>query len=112
MGDLDGSGRDGVCIGGTTREARRILLPQGAGIWSPAASPAQTAPPDVDDGPLLLFDATGEGRADLLVTAGGASQPAGAPEYQPRLFLNDGHGHFRPAPDGRSRSSSACSRCR
>jgi len=39
----------------------------------------------------------GEGRADLLVTAGGASQPAGAPEYQPRLFLNDGHGHFRPA---------------
>jgi enediyne biosynthesis protein E4 len=58
------------------------------------------APPEVDDGPLLLFDATGEGRADLLVTAGGASQPAGAPEYQPRLFLNDGRGHFKPAPDG------------
>jgi hypothetical protein len=100
VGDLDGSGRDGVCIGGTTREARRVLLPQGAEAWAPAASPALAAPPDVDDGPLLLFDATGEGRADLLVTAGGASQPAGAPEYQPRLFLNDGHGHFRPAPDG------------
>jgi hypothetical protein len=100
VGDLDGSGRDGVCIGGTTREARRVLLPQGAEAWAPAASPALAAPPDVDDGPLLLFDATGDGRADLLVTAGGASQPAGAPEYQPRLFLNDGHGHFRPAPDG------------
>ncbi len=100
VGDLDGSGRDGVCIGGTTREARRVLLPQGAEAWAPAASPALAAPPDVDDGPLLLFDATGEGRADLLVTAGGASPPAGAPEYQPRLFLNDGHGHFRPAPDG------------
>jgi hypothetical protein len=100
VGDLDGSGRDGVCIGGTTREARRILLPQGAETWAPAASPALAAPPDVDDGPLLLFDATGEGRADLLVMAGGASQPAGAPEYQPRLFLNDGHGHFRPAPEG------------
>jgi hypothetical protein len=69
-------------------------------VWAPEASPALAAPPDVDDGPLLLFDAGGEGRADLLVTAGGASQPAGAPEYQPRLFLNDGHGHFRPAPDG------------
>src|ERR1017187_2164598 len=100
VGDLDGSGRDGVCIGGTTREARRVLLPQGAEAWAPAASPALAAPPAVDDGPLLLFDATGEGRADLLVTAGGASQPAGAPEYQPRLFLNDGHGQFRPAPDG------------
>ena len=100
VGDLDGSGRDGVCIGGTTREALRVLLPQGAGTWAPAASPALAAAPGVDDGPLLLFDATGEGRMDLLVTAGGASQPAGAPEYQPRLFLNDGHGHFRAAPDG------------
>jgi hypothetical protein len=100
VGDLDGGGRDGVCIGGTTREALRVLLPQGAEAWAPAASAALAAPPAVDDGPLLLFDATGEGRADLLVTAGGASQPAGAPEYQPRLFLNDGHGNFRPAPDG------------
>jgi len=100
VGDLDGSGRDGVCIGGTTREPRRVLLPKGAGAWAPEISPALAAPPDVDDGPLLLFDATGEGRTDLLVTAGGASQPAGAPEYQPRLFLNDGHGHFQPAPDG------------
>jgi hypothetical protein len=100
VGDLDGSGRDGVCIGGTTRQARRVLLPRGAEAWAPSASPALAAPPDVDDGPLLLFDAAGEGRADLLVAAGGASQPAGAPEYQPRLFLNDGHGHFRPAPDG------------
>ena len=109
VGDLDSSGRDGVCIGGTTREARRVLLsgpvagvadPGRSPVWAPVVSPTLAAPPDVDDGPLLLFDATGEGRADLLVTAGGASQPAGAPEYQPRLFLNDGHGHFRPAPDG------------
>ncbi len=100
VGDLDGSGRDGVCIGATTRQARRVLLPKGEVAWAPAESPALAAPPEVDDGPLLLFDATGEGRADLLVTAGGASLPAGAPEYQPRLFLNDGHGHFRPAPDG------------
>ena len=100
VGDLDGSGRDGVCIGGTTRDARRVLLPQGAGAWSPGDSPALSAPADVDDGPLLLFDATGAGRSDLLVTAGGASQPADAPEYQPRLFLNDGHGQFRPAPEG------------
>ncbi len=100
VGDLDGSGRDGVCIGGTTREPRRVLLPRGTGAWEPVASPALAAPPNVDDGPLLLFDATGNGRDDLLVTAGGASEPAGSPEYQPRLFLNDGHGHFEPAPEG------------
>ena len=54
----------------------------------------------VDDGPVLLFDAAGSGRSDLLVTKGGNSLPDGAPEYQPRLYLNDGHGGFRPAPDG------------
>ncbi len=100
VGDLDGSGRDGVCIGGTTRVARQVFLAQSAETWAPEASPALATPPEVDDGPLLLFDATGQGRADLLVAAGGASQPAGAPEYQPRLYLNDGHGHFQPAPDG------------
>jgi len=99
VGDLDGSGRDGVCIGGTTSQARRVLLPKGAADWEPDSGPATAAPPGVDDGPLLLFDATGGGRSDLLVAAGGASLPAGAPEYQPRLFLNDGHGHFRPAPE-------------
>ena len=100
VGDLDGTGRDGICLGGTTSQARRVLLPKGAEAWAPEASPALADPPDVDDGPLLLFDATGGGREDLLVAAGGASLPAGAPEYQPRLFLNDGHGHFRPAPEG------------
>ncbi len=100
VGDIDGSGRDGVCIGGTTKEALRVLLPQGEGTWTAATVPALATPPLVDDGPMLLFDATGAGRADLLVTAGGASQPAGAPDYQPRLFLNDGRGGFTPAPEG------------
>jgi len=100
VGDIDGSGRDGVCIGGTTREPLRVLLPRGGRSWSPEASPALAEPPGVDDGPLLLFDSTGGGHLDLLVTAGGTSQPAGAADYQPRLYLNDGRGHFRAAPEG------------
>ncbi|MES1194871.1 MAG: VCBS repeat-containing protein, partial [Opitutus sp.] len=49
-------------------------------------------------GPVLLFDATGRGQNDLLVTRGGNVLPAGAAEYQPRLLLNDGKGGFQPAP--------------
>jgi hypothetical protein len=100
VGDIDGSGHEAVCLGGTTRQPLRVLRPNGAGGWSAASVPAFATPPPVDDGPLVLFDATGSGRADLLVTAGGASQPAGAPDYQPRLYLNDGHGEFRLAPEG------------
>ncbi|HEY9155111.1 MAG TPA: CRTAC1 family protein, partial [Opitutaceae bacterium] len=46
---------------------------------------------------VLLFDANGDGFNDLLVTKGGNSLPPDDPAYQPKLFLNDGHGHFQPA---------------
>src|SRR5690606_8457862 len=46
----------------------------------------------VDDGPLLLFDANGDGHADVLQTKNGTNYSAGATEYQPRLWLNDGRG--------------------
>jgi hypothetical protein len=47
---------------------------------------------------VLLFDARGTGHADLLVTRGGVAQPADSSEYQPKLWLNDGAGHFTAAP--------------
>ncbi|MES1194772.1 MAG: CRTAC1 family protein, partial [Opitutus sp.] len=45
----------------------------------------------------LVFDADGDGHNDLLVTKGGNSQPPGVPDYQPALYLGDGHGGFRAA---------------
>ena len=56
------------------------------------------APTAVNDGPILLFDARGTGKLDLLETRGGVAQPADSPEYQPKLWLNDGSGHFGAAP--------------
>jgi hypothetical protein len=100
VGDLDGSGRDDVVIGGTTLEPLRVLVQDAAGRFTPSAGGVPGASPPIDDGPVLLFDAAGNGRQDLLVSRGGNALPAGAPEYQPRLFLNDGRGRFSPAPDG------------
>jgi hypothetical protein len=99
VGDIDGSGRDSVVVGGTTLDPLRVLTQATPGKFSPVPSPAATAAV-VDDGPVLLLDAMGRGRQDLLVTRGGNALPAGAPEYQPRLYLNDGHGAFAPAPEG------------
>jgi hypothetical protein len=95
---LDGTGHDGICLGGTTRDALRLLQPKSGGGWTSLTAPALATPAAVDDGPVLLFDVAGRGFADLLVLAGGASQPADAPDYQPRLYLNDGHGQFAAAP--------------
>ena len=99
VGAIDGPGRDGVVVGGTTLDPLRVLHAGVAGKLAAGRPPAVPVVP-LDDGPVLLFDAEGKGRADLLVTKGGNALPAGAPEYQPRLFFNDGLGGFRPAPEG------------
>jgi hypothetical protein len=98
VGDIEGIGRDSVVIGGTTRDPLRILTSTAPGQFSAAGAAFAASP--VDDGPVLLLDAAGLGREDLLVTHGGNALPAGSPEYQPRLFLNDGRGGFSPAPEG------------
>ena len=99
VGDVFGSGRDDVVMGGTTLDPLRILHGAESGAYLVTDSEAVATGSTIDDGPLLLFDSAGTGREDLLVTKGGNALPAGSPEYQPKLFLNDGHGAFRPAPD-------------
>ncbi|HWA25767.1 MAG TPA: FG-GAP-like repeat-containing protein [Lacunisphaera sp.] len=97
VGGVDDRGRSSVVIGGTTLDPLRCLRDDGAGRF--VNLPVAGAPGrSVNDGPVLLFDADGDGRDDLLVTKGGTTQPAGAPEYQPQLLMNDGAGGFRPAP--------------
>jgi hypothetical protein len=81
-GDLNGDGRDEFVLGGTTRNPLRVV--SGARI-TPLATGAG------DDGPVLIFDADGDGVSDLLVTKAVAAPP--------RLFLNDGQAAFHAAAE-------------
>jgi hypothetical protein len=97
VGDLNGGGKDDVVVGGMPTDPVRILLAGPAARYSAADSGAFSNGEPLNDGPILLFDADGDGIDDLLVTKGGSGLPAGSAEYQPRLFLNDGRGRLRPA---------------
>jgi len=96
VGDIDGDGRDDVVLGGTPADPARVLLAQGPGAFAQAGAFPAEGP--LSDGPLLLLDVDGDGHNDLVLSKGGTNLPAGAPQYQPRLYLNDGRGRFRPAP--------------
>ena len=100
VGDLNGDEWDDVVVGGTSVDPAHVLLAAAAGSFAARDAAGLWPAGAVDDGPVLLFDADGDGANDLLVTRGGNSLPVGAPEYQPALFLNDGRGGFRPAPSG------------
>jgi hypothetical protein len=94
VGDPSGSL---LVVGGTTVDPLRVLVRRGDAYVATGAKLSTGT--EVDDGPVLLVDVDGDGKQDLLVTKGGNSLPAGATEYQPKLFLGDGQGGFRPAPD-------------
>jgi hypothetical protein len=96
VADLNGDQRDDVVMGGTPGDPLRILLAGADGRFTPATAPNGSA--TVNDGPVLLFDADGDGDNDLLVTRSGTALPAGSTGYQPLLFLNDGRAGWRAAP--------------
>jgi hypothetical protein len=99
VGDLDDGKSTVVVIGGTTVSHASVMVRSSAGQFTATETSALLPLGAVDDGPVLLFDADGDGKEDLLVTKGGNALPAGSPEYHPKLFWGDGHGGFRAAPD-------------
>jgi hypothetical protein len=100
VGDIDGDGKDDVILGGTPATPTRLMVSSAGNRFSAMDSPVIAHDALLDDGPILIFDANGDGANDVLVTKGGVNRPDGAAEYQPELYLNDGHGHFKVSAPG------------
>jgi hypothetical protein len=100
VADFDGDGEDDVALGGVSGDAGHLLSNLGGGHFFVYGGNVFEANRDVADGPMLVFDADGDGDLDLLVTKAGVAAPADDAAYQPRLWINDGHGRFAPAASG------------
>ncbi|MBD5778329.1 VCBS repeat-containing protein [Pelagicoccus sp. NFK12] len=92
VGDVDGNGREDVYVGATTGSAARLLLSKDGGYEQVAVSGLGASA--VEDGPVMLFDANGDGAEDLLVTKASAKSELWPQGFEPLIYSNDGKGKF------------------
>ncbi len=97
FGDLDGDGIDDLWLAGAAGFPGQIRLTGRAG---PVQHGALLADKLCEDQSALIFDANGDGHADLFVVSGGNECHDGGLELRDRLNLNDGKGNLTPAPQG------------
>lgn len=96
VGDIDGNGFDDLIIGGTAYDQAQIFFQMPDGKFNRRDLLTGNINPvhNFQDEGLLLFDANGDGKLDLYAASGGYEFAANGPEYQDRLYINDGKGNF------------------
>ncbi|GJG87046.1 hypothetical protein tb265_22270 [Gemmatimonadetes bacterium T265] len=99
VGDVNGDGLDDVYAGGAKWQPGTLLLQQRDGSFRASPQPAIRADSLSEDVDAAFFDANGDGHPDLVVASGGNEFWGDADALRPRLYLNDGAGHFRRVPD-------------
>ena len=94
VADVDGDGLDDLFIGGAKWQPGRLYLQQRDGRFRAAPQPSIAADSLSEDVDAAFFDANGDGHPDLVVASGGNEFWGDADALRPRLYVNDGRGHF------------------
>jgi hypothetical protein len=90
---------DYLFMGGSQGHPGQLFTITATGDLHPSHQPAIEKDSTQDDGAALFLDANGDGKPDLFVTTGGYELDDNNPLLQPRLYLNDGNGHFSRSTD-------------
>lgn len=93
-GELNGDGLTDVFIGGAKGQPAQVYFQQADGSWKNAQEKLFEQFADMEDVAAVLFDADGDGDADIFVGAGGNNVLTNSRELQHRLYINDGRGKF------------------
>ena len=106
VADIDGDGLDDIFVCGNDRQPGALFHQLSSGKFVPSNNQVfagDARPPryatNADDADAIFFDANGDGHPDLLVVSGGNKYADGSPNLSDHLYLNDGKGNFKKAPD-------------
>jgi enediyne biosynthesis protein E4 len=91
-GDINGDGSIDFFVGGAASYSGKLFIQENNHFFK-SKNLTDTAKTE-EDMDCLLFDADGDKDLDLLVTYGDVQKLENSPNYQPKLFINDGKGNF------------------
>lgn len=97
VGDINGDGLEDFYIGDAKGHPGKIFIQTKDGHFQQIPEPTLDSDKNFEDIGAAFFDANGDGAPDLIVASGGNENPQGSQALRPRLYLNDGKGHFRRA---------------
>ncbi|MEZ4852176.1 MAG: FG-GAP-like repeat-containing protein, partial [Bacteroidia bacterium] len=90
VGDVNHDNLDDIFIGGAYGESASLYLQMENGSFTEQKLPTE----DYEDLGALFLDIDNDQDLDLFVTSGGAERFENHPNYQDRIYLNDGKGNF------------------
>ncbi|HEX5001150.1 MAG TPA: FG-GAP-like repeat-containing protein [Bacteroidia bacterium] len=93
-GDINGDGREDIFIGGAAGQSGEIYEQEPDGEFKKLSQPDLNKDKAFEDAAALFFDADGDGDLDLYVCSGSNEFAESSPNYQDRLYINEGRGNF------------------
>ncbi len=95
VGDVNGDGRDDFYACGAKGQPGALMIQQKAGTFTAIDTALFATDKESEDVDAVFFDANADGAKDLYVVTGGNEFTGNHPALLDRLYLADGHGHFK-----------------
>ena len=95
VGDANGDGMDDVFVGSSKGNKSAIFFQRAGGKFEKSNQPELDDDSTYEDVDAAWIDVNNDGKTDLVIATGGNEYYGNDPFQQPRLYLNDGHEHFK-----------------
>lgn len=98
VADVNNDGLDDFYACGAKRQPGALMIQNANGTFTKSDTAAFAINAISEDVDAVFFDANNDGFKDLWVVSGGNEFPYNELALEDRLYLNDGHGHFKKSP--------------